>query len=344
MKPYLIISNQLILFKMKKWRLNLIPGRAILSVLIAMLFMACQNNEKKETDNQDDLVSEGETKHAEESKTKVVDILTNAMEFKTKDELKSGWHTFRYKNQSNETHFVLFERYPEGKGVKDATAEVIPVFQEGMDLINQGKGEEAGAAFGKLPEWFQQVKFVGGVGLTSPKTTTESTIYLEPGTYFIECYVKMANGVFHSAQGMYKEIKVTEADSAKADLIADYKISISSSEGIIFEEKVSAGKKIFKVEFGEQKIHENYLMHDVHLVWVDQGADLSALNSWMNWADPKGLQTPAPQGFKFLGGMQEIETGRTGYFTANLRPGNYALIAEVPDPQSKNMLKTFTVK
>jgi hypothetical protein len=45
----------------------------------------------------------------------------------------------------------------------------------------------------------------------------------------------------------------------------------------------------------------------------------------------------------FLGGMNNMLAGDTGYFTANLEPGRYVLIAEVPNPASKNMLKTFTV-
>jgi hypothetical protein len=124
----------------------------------------------------------------------------------------------------------------------------------------------------------------------------------------------------------------------------DYTIAIAANEGITFDERFTPGEKIFKVNFGEQKVHENFVMHDVHLVWVDEGADISKLNSWMNWADPDGLETPAPEGFKFLGGIQEMEEGAVGYFTAELRPGNYALISEIPDPQSKGMLKTFTVE
>ena len=34
----------------------------------------------------------------------------------------------------------------------------------------------------------------------------------------------------------------------------------------------------------------------------------------------------------------------TGYFSADLEPGNYAFVSEVPNSMSKNMLKTFVVK
>ena len=38
-----------------------------------------------------------------------------------------------------------------------------------------------------------------------------------------------------------------------------------------------------------------------------------------------------------------MPTGSTGYFTVTLEPGNYAMISEVPNTLSKNMLKTFVV-
>lgn len=317
--------------------------RVFLLGSIFSLAVACQDNKKKEADEKSETVTE-EKKEKEESSSDVITIVTNAMEFKTKDEWKSGWKTVKYRNNSNETHFILFDKYPEGKTIEDAEKEVGPAFQEGMDLIAAGEMEKANEAFGKLPEWFQQVEFTGGVGLISPKSTAQSTFYLEPGTYVIECYVKMANGVFHNTQGMAMQINVTEADSTGVDLQEDYNISISVDEGITFNERFSPGEKVFKVNFGEQKVHENFVMHDVHLVRTEEGADMSKLNTWMNWADPNAFKTPAPEGFKFLGGMQEMKEGGTGYFTAELRPGNYVLISEVPDPESKGMLKTFTVK
>ncbi|MCB7481540.1 hypothetical protein [Christiangramia sediminis] len=326
---------------MKIRKLSLFFTRFILLIFLGISIVACQDKEKKEEKNE--VLSENK-KENEVSKSNMIEIVTNSMEFKTRDQLESGWHTFKYKNKSNETHFVVFEKYPEGKGVENAKSEIIPAFQEGMNAIISGNPEQTNAAFAKIPEWFQEVEFSGGVGLISAKSEAQSTLYLEPGTYIIECYVKMPGGIFHSTQGMIKEIQVTPGDSSDVNITEDYSISIDAKTGISFDERVSPGKKTFKVKFGEQKIHENFSKHDVHLVWVDQGADLSALNSWMNWANPEGLQTPAPAGFKFLGGMQELNEGGTGYFTAELKPGNYALISEIPDSQTKGMLKTFKVE
>ena len=329
--------------------MKFIYSSAVLSRFAIFVFLlgslaACQDKEKKEEPEEDSGVSQ--TKMEEkESKPQVMNIVTNAMEFKTKDTWDAGWTTVKYRNNSNETHFVLFDKYPEGKTIEDAEKEVGPPFQEGMDLINEGKFDEANEAFGKLPEWFQEVEYTGGVGLVSAKSTAESTIYLEPGTYIIECYVKMANGVFHNTQGMTKQIEVVASENNEAEAPkADYTITVNNENGIVMDDMVYPGEKTFAVNFEGQKVHENYVMQDVHLVWVDRGADMAKLNSWMNWADPKGLQTPSPEGFKFLGGMQELKEGKTGYFTAELKPGNYALISEVPDPQSKGLLKTFSVK
>jgi hypothetical protein len=61
----------------------------------------------------------------------------------------------------------------------------------------------------------------------------------------------------------------------------------------------------------------------------------------MNWTLPAGLQTPAPA--HFLGGAQELPAGRTEYFTADLKPGDYAFIAEVPAADEKGMYRRFTV-
>ncbi|MCP9199639.1 hypothetical protein MKO06_06960 [Gramella sp. GC03-9] len=312
---------------------------------LSIFSLSCQFGENKAKDEGGAVNQQEEVETKQESdKQEFTEIITTSMEFQTKDTLKSGWNTFKYKNRSNETHLILFDKYPKGKTIADTKRDIVPPFQEGMDLINEGKMEEAGKAFGKLPEWFQEVEFVGGVGLISPQSTAQSTMKLEPGTYIIECYVKMPNGVFHTTQGMAKQIEVVEEKTDLSEPSADYTISIAAEEGIKFDQDVSTGEKTFAVNFGKQKVHEHYLMHDVNLVWAEPGADLAELEKWVNWSDPEGLQTPAPKGFKFLGGMQEMNEGKTGYFTADLKQGRYVLIAEVPGSREKGMLKEFMVK
>ena len=259
------------------------------------------------------------------------------------DTISSGWNTFRYINQSPQTHFFTIEKYPEGKTMEDVNTLVIPYFDSGMKLINEGNSEEGFAEFGKLPKWFGEVIILGGVALVSPGNTAETMIRLEPGHYFIECYVKMSDGVFHSSMGMFREFDVSNNDSGNDELKADYHINISSTEGIEFDDTIKAGTRIFSVFFKDQTVYENFAGHDINLAKIDETVDLSGLEQWMNWVDPKGLIEPAPIGVDFIGGVNNMPAGSKGYFTVKLEPGKYVLISEVPNSLSKNMLKTFEV-
>ncbi|UWX54974.1 hypothetical protein NYZ99_20015 [Maribacter litopenaei] len=82
----------------------------------------------------------------------------------------------------------------------------------------------------------------------------------------------------------------------------------------------------------------------MNLVQISEGADTKKLETWMNWLNLDGLIDPVPEGFTFLGGVNDMPAGKTGYFTAILEPGTYALISEVPEASTKNMLKVFKVK
>jgi len=318
---------------LKNYIREVIPFVLLISVSSSFLFMQSCKTDKRQEKN---TIFEVEKEH-------VIEIITRNMDFQMPDTIPSGWNTFRYNNLSPQTHFLLIDKYPAGKTSEDAKKLVAPVFDSAMKLINEGKAEEGFAEFAKLPEWFGEVKFVGGTGLLSPKQVGETTLNLKPGKYILECYVKMSNGAFHSAMGMTKDIVVTNSDSGNKELIADITINISSTEGIVFNDSISSGKHIFSVFFKDQIVHENFVGHDINLVKLGENADLKVLENWMNWADPKGLIEPAPSAITFFGGVNDMPEGNIGYFTATLEPGRYALISEVPNALSKNMLKTFVV-
>lgn len=307
---------------------------SLLLIAVTLLgLQACESEKHKE----------GEVKLVAE-RDDAIEIVTENMNFKMVKEIPSGWHTFRYINQSDQTHFFLLDKYPEGKTLKDAKKEVFPVFQEGMDFISNGAPEEGVAVFANLPPWFSEVVFSGGSGLISPWMTTETTLKLDPGYYIVECYVKMPNGTFHSVVGMAKALVVSSEVAPEPVLTQDVQIAISSAVGIVFSDNIRKGKQTFSVFFKDQKVHENFVGHDINLVKYEAGADLKVLEHWMNWANPEGLISPAPEGFTFLGGVNDMPAGSTGYFSADLEPGNYAFVSEVPNSMSKNMLKTFVVK
>lgn len=54
-------------------------------------------------------------------------------------------------------------------------------------------------------------------------------------------------------------------------------------------------------------------------------------------------QDPLNAEAEFMGGTMEMAEGGTAYFHVALEPGDYAWIAEIPDPADHNMLKPFTI-
>ena len=311
---------------------NLINSKKIVGILIVFILLQGCKTEKKNSIK-------------EIKKEDVIEITTNVMDFQSVDTISSGWTTFKYINNSNEPHFFLLEKYPANKSIDDGRIEVFPVFQNGMDLINEGKLEEALKEFGNLPEWYSEIIFSGGSGLVSPKESAITTLKMQPGYYVMECYVKMDNGKFHSVMGMSKSIVVTNTKSGNSEPSENFSISISSSNGITYDETKLPlkGAQSFSVNFVDQIVHENFVGHDINLVKYEDGINLRVLEKWMNWADSAGLISPAPEGITFLGGVNDMPAGSIGYFLVNLEPGNYALISEVPNTISKNMLKTFKI-
>ena len=319
---------------------SILIRKMIFSLFVLCIAFSCKNENSKRTES----MQEGVDNEQNAQTSKPFIVTTSAMEFNLpKDTLNAGWNTIEYRNNSNETHFLLLEKYPEGKTLADTEKEIGPPFQKGMDLVTEGKMDDAMAAFGELPEWFQKVEFYGGVGLISPRTSSTVTVALDPGYYVMECYVKMPDGRFHSMEGMVEDIVVVEEKNSMAEPEADYTIKIGTEGGISLDQTPEAGRHMFRVEFTDQKAHENFMQHDVHLVRMQPGADVNILAEWMNWLDPEGFKTPAPEGFKFLGGMQELSAGRYGFFEAELQKGNYMLIAEVPGQKDKEMLQEFEV-
>jgi hypothetical protein len=268
----------------------------------------------------------------------IIEVTSTGMDLQAPAEVASGWTTFRFNNRSGVTHFFVLERLPEGKTVEDSRAEVVPVFQAAMDLIVAGDPAAGFAEFANLPDWFPQVVFGGGPGLTAPGATSETTLYLEPGTYAIECYVKTPDGTFHSSMGMIEGLVVTDAGSGGAEPKATLDVTISNS-GIDIEGALRPGRHTIAIRFAEQMVHEHLLGHDVHIARIDDDADLDALSAWMDWTAPGGLASPAPA--EFIGGTQEMAAGQTAYVNVLLKPGRYALIAEVPNAGGKQMLRTF---
>lgn len=303
-------------------------------ILLVFFTTACKTDKKQNT-----------LTETEPQENHIIEVVTRGMDFQTADTLKSGWNTFAYKNLSGEVHFFLMDKLPSDSiAESDIKDDLLPPFDDGMKFLMEGKSDSAMAAFGKIPAWFNDVKRHGGTGLISPGKTAISSIHLKPGKYMMECYVKAANGEWHTSHGMWKFITVLDETTHFSPDEANHTISVSSTNGYVFEAQPKLGINKFKVEFIDQVPHEHFSGHDVNVIKYDASANIDSLVHWMNWMNPTGLRTPTPKGFTFLGGMNNCEAGKTGYFEVVLEPGNYLLISETPKADEKGMLKTFVIE
>jgi hypothetical protein len=272
-----------------------------------------------------------------------VEVVTTGMDFDLVDKVPSGWTTFRYVNNSFETHFFILEKMPDSLGIETYKKELVPIFKSAFQYFDNGKMKAGMKEFEKIPSWFNKVEIGGGVGLTSPNSTTESTICLHPGTYVMECYVRTPDGMAHAFMGMLKELKVMDTPNNNSPPKADYMITLSSDKGISFLDSLKVGNYTLAVKFENQKKYENMLGHDVNLVKLDDNALIDTLGAWLNTSDVQAFRTPAPDGLTFLGGVEDLPEKNKGFFKVNLEKGNYVLISEIPKAVERKMFKVFKV-
>lgn len=271
--------------------------------------------------------------------TPSVEIVAHDYAFQAPDSIPSGWTSFRFVNQGKEHHFFLLHHLPEGKTLDDYVTQVGVPFDSVWHALQAGSVDKAGAGalLGQLlPEWFADVREMGGAGLVAPGHSEQVTVELDPGYYVIECYVKSKAGVFHGSLGMARPLIVTSERSAGAPPQADLEITLTNT-GIGAPERVSAGYHTVAVHYQEQP--GLGLGNDVHVARLEEGTSLDEVAQWLDWMNVDGLRTPAPA--QFLGGLQELPVGHTGYFTVTLPPGRYAWISE--QPAERGMRQPFTV-
>lgn len=276
----------------------------------------------------------------------VVEIRAVGKTFQGPSEIPSGWTTFRFVNASSMVHFGILDVPPEGVTIQTLSDDVMEPFQEAMDAMNAGDEEGANAAFAKIPGWIAELGRSGGPGMLSAGRTGETTVYLEPGHYIMECYVK-SDGVFHTTSpgpgqiGMMLDLTVTDQPSGAPEPEADVTLAVRNSGFELAGGAFEPGLNTIRVDFVEQQALPSFVGNDVHLMRVDGPDSIALADAWMDWRSPDGLEDPGP--VAFLGGINDLPAGSHGYFTVNLEPGDYAFIAEMPAPQAAGFVLPFTV-
>jgi hypothetical protein len=277
----------------------------------------------------------------------VVEIRAVGMTFEGSSEIPSGWTTFRFVNASSMIHFAWIDVLPEGVTAQIFADTAGKYFQEAMDGMNAGDEEAVNAAFGKFPAWIGDLQQRGGPGFLSPGLTGETIVYLEPGNYAFECYVK-TNGIFHTTSpddgklGMMFEFTVTDEKTDAPEPTANVTLSLKNSGMEIVDGALKAGMNTIRVDFVEQQALPSFVGNDVHIMRVENDDSISQADAWLDWRAKDGLEDPSP--VTFLGGINDMPEGSHSYFTVDLQPGNYAFIAEVPRPQELGLVLPFTVE
>lgn len=276
----------------------------------------------------------------------VLELKVEGLKFVGPNTIKSGWTTIRIRNDGGMTHHALVYPLPEGITPEMLDKEVVEPIQLSLTAAIDGDAEKAAQIASTMPAWVSDLVWMGGPGMMSDGVTGEATMYLEPGNYIIECYVK-SNGVQHNYNpvdgelGMILPLTVLPQDGGMAEPDANVTLALTNAGYEITDGAFVAGKNSVRVNFVEQKMYNDFVGHDAHVFRIDPDTDVGAAARWPDFFPIDGQQTPAPA--RFVGGIHDMPEGATGYFTVDLEPGDYGITAEIPDAEAKGFFKRFSV-
>ncbi len=292
-------------------------------VLATVAVMACQPSDRAD---------ETATGH-------VVEVTATEYAFDAPLEIPSGWTTFRMKNAGEQEHFLVLWPLPEGKMLENYKNEILTPFEQATKAYRAGTVDRAGLMENlgaQLPEWFAYaIKGAGGPGLTAPGRTAQTTVQLRPGNYVMECYVRTPDGDYHSMLGMIRSLTVTDEASGAPPPTANIEMTLANYD-IETTGDLTAGTHTVRVQVIENP--EGLLPHDIHLARLNAETSVAQVVRWMDWVDELRAGAPA----EFIGGVEQMPAGHTGYFTIDLTPGRYLWISESYGPQG--MVEEFVVQ
>lgn len=311
--------------------------REFLLLTIFFFISACDNTE---------VVSDNNVPNTPGPKENVLSLEIAGLSFLGPNEIGSGWTTVRIKNNSGMTHHGLVYRLPEGVNVDMVTEEVIKPIQQSLTATIAGDFEKAGEILQSIPAWVGELKYMGGPGMISGGVVGETTMFLEPGNYIVECYVK-TNGVQHNynpatdSRGMVLPLTVKAEAGGMSEPGANVTLELSNSGYTISEGTFVPGENSVRVKFKEQQLYNNFVGHDAHFFRIDADTDVEASAKWVDFFPPDGQQTPAPA--RFVGGIHDMPEGSTAYVKLNLVEGDYGIVAEVPNAREVGLFTRITV-
>lgn len=311
--------------------------RKLLILVVCFFIIGCDDSQTVSTTTEDAISS---------SKENVLSLDIVGWSFVGPNEIGSGWTTIRITNESGMTHHGLVYRLPDGITAEMVSDQVVKPIQESLTANIAGDLEKAAEIMKTIPAWIGDLVYMGGPGMMSSGVVGEATMYLEPGNYVVECYVK-TNGVQHNynpvpgAHGMVLPLTVKAEPGGMSEPDANVTLEISNSGYLIADGQFVAGQNEVRVRFVEQKLYNNFVGHDAHFFRINSDTDVEASARWVDFFPIDGQQTPAPA--HFVGGIHDMPEGSTGYFKLTLEVGQYGVVAEVPNAREVGLFTTFTV-
>lgn len=243
----------------------------------------------------------------------VITVHAKDFAFDGPKQIPAGLTTIKMINDGPNLHHVELIRLDSGKTVADL--------------------EKALALPAAPPAW---AVFTGGPNAVDPGKTSSATIDLQPGNYVMLCFIPIPGGMPHFAKGMVMPVTVTAAAAGPpaAAPVPDETITLSDY-AFEFSTPLTAGAHVFEVKNIASQPHE------VTLVKLAPGKTLKDVLDFLD----KGVGAPPGS---VLGGVSPFSGGPT-YFSADITPGNYALLCFVADAKDgkphfmHGMTKTITV-
>ena len=233
--------------------------------------------------------------------------------------------------------------------------DTIPAGLTTLKMLNQGQEPHQAVVVGASGRTWDEIRaammspgamapwlsFPGGPGVVVGGDSANATARLEPGNYFIVCFLPSPDGVPHVAKGMVRRLVVAPAPltasvppaEPKADVVATL-----SDHAFTLSTPLTAGTHTIRVENAGPQLHE------LNIERLAPGKRLADVLRWMA-RGMKGAPLTRP-----VGGFEGPSVGAAGWFTVTLAPGRYLLICYVPDAKDgkphllHGMVQEITVK
>ena len=248
---------------------------------------------------------------------RVVTIRTLDYAFEAPASIPAGPTTVRIVNGGKELHHVWFVKLEQGKTVAD--------YMQAMQALAKGEAPP--------PAWAIDM---GGPQMGMPGALADGTVNLEAGNYVVVCHIPAADGVPHSAKGMYKALTVTPNAAPAAEPKADVTMTLRDYD-FAFSAPLTAGRQTVRI------VNEAEQFHEAFIARLLPGKTAAEALKWVE----TGMQGPPPM--ELVGGATGLAKGRGMQFTADFAPGDYALLCFLPDKKdgkphvAHGMIKQITV-